>query len=870
MYCLKYFLLILLLTGSLIGNLSAKPEVEDIQRAKNATVLVEIEGGDKGYGTAFCIDNVGVYVTNAHVVKNKSIGDFVDLILRPGGADQAKIKAKIVKVDEKIDLAILIAQEKVNHVKLDLGNSDELIETTPVVGYGYPFGKELAVNKESYPSISVNMGRVTALRKSAGIIDLVQLDVTLNPGNSGGPIVDEKGKVVGIVVSGILGAGGVNFAIPVDKLKKILVEPIVDVNLPSVKYEDRFKPVKFSILVTSFLKNVEDKYLATLTTSSNGLKTTISLTSVDNKLFEGMITPVKESNEKLIKVSAVYSIGEVSGITISKSFTAKATPYTLDMLQEIEDLPKVGDKEMFKLTFKDGKTIEDDLKTLKNVEINLGNKIFHSAELKNIEKLVFLEREISDEAITYEVVIKNGEKEIARPKGTISFVGVPANNVVSSKESDSKEIRIVSGNIGIVGNFEPLQSDKVEIKLPGNVDDVAVGGGGKFLILQITKMNKFAIFDTSKLKIIEYIPMLSTDVLFTAGATKLIIVYKDKHIIQRYSLETFAKETTKTVPIEGVVKTMVMGSANDSSFLMHWAKGTGALDSAFYTFFDIKNFNEIKTNNFNGHNTSYRDFVHMRASADGHIYSMWCTSHSPSGMVVLEVSGNNIKSFYEHSSVEHVVPAYDGSYIFSGIGKYSLQLRGVGNQNYGFLIPSYNPVYYLSISKAERAKALEASIYTINSDAALFKLPEISEMVNTSTESWKRDDFTSDKRYHFIPQFNLLITIPYTNDKLVLRKLDIKANLIKNGLDFLYVTSTPPSSIKQGGSFSYQIKAESNKGGLKYNLDSGPDGMTVSTSGLVSWRPNIENVENNISVIITITDSGGQETFHSFKISVVQ
>jgi S1-C subfamily serine protease len=431
----KYFLLILVLTANLIGKLYAKPEVEDIQRAKNATVLVETSGGDKGYGSAFCIDNIGIYVTNAHIVKSKGVGGIVDLILRPGGSDQAKIKAKVVKIDEKNDLAILIAQEKATHVKLELGNSEELIETTTVVGYGYPFGKELAINKDSYPSISVNMGRVTAIRKSAGIIDLIQLDVTLNPGNSGGPIVEEKGKVVGIVVSGIVGAGGVNFAIPVDKLKKLLVEPIVDVILPSVKYEDRFKPAKFSALVFSFIKNVEDKYMVTLnlTTNAKGMKTTLPLTSLDSKLFEGMITPLKASSEKLIKVVAVYPNGEVEGITVLKTFTAKATPYTLDLIKEIETLPKIGDKDQFKLNFKDGKTIDDDLKTLKSIDIDLGNKVTHIAELKNTEKLIFQENETADETISYEIVVKNGEKEIARSKGIFNFLGVPAISVSKTR-----------------------------------------------------------------------------------------------------------------------------------------------------------------------------------------------------------------------------------------------------------------------------------------------------------------------------------------------------------------------------------------------------------------------------------------------------
>ena len=77
----------------------------------------------------------------------------------------------------------------------------------PLAAFGYPFGRMLAADK-GYPAVSVNTGTITALRRKEGKLSTIQLDASVNPGNSGGPVVDKKGNLIGIVVSGILGGQG--------------------------------------------------------------------------------------------------------------------------------------------------------------------------------------------------------------------------------------------------------------------------------------------------------------------------------------------------------------------------------------------------------------------------------------------------------------------------------------------------------------------------------------------------------------------------------------------------------------------------------------------------------------------------------------
>src|SRR5205814_2075662 len=106
------------------------------------------------------------------------------------------VRATVVRADKDRDLALLRA-EKVNGLPtLALGSMDDVTELMDVYAFGFPFGRLLSPNMKDYPAVSANAGSVTALRRKEGALDHIQLDVALNPGNSGGPLVDEKGQVV--------------------------------------------------------------------------------------------------------------------------------------------------------------------------------------------------------------------------------------------------------------------------------------------------------------------------------------------------------------------------------------------------------------------------------------------------------------------------------------------------------------------------------------------------------------------------------------------------------------------------------------------------------------------------------------------------
>lgn len=201
---------------------------QTVNKMKSSTVYIQITrknplGGEKDVvsGTGFFVSRFGHVITNYHVVKpmfilsNVSfpveIGE-IRIIKNSGSSNQEVLEAKVLAVDKDNDLA-LIGTDGKNTPFLELADSDDLFETTPVWAFGYPFGDAFAVIQRG-PEITVSRGTVSALRHDdRGFLSAIQIDAAVNPGNSGGPLVNENGTVLGIVNSAI-GTTRVNFAVP--------------------------------------------------------------------------------------------------------------------------------------------------------------------------------------------------------------------------------------------------------------------------------------------------------------------------------------------------------------------------------------------------------------------------------------------------------------------------------------------------------------------------------------------------------------------------------------------------------------------------------------------------------------------------------
>ncbi len=159
---------------------------------------------ERAYGTAFFISNDGYMLTNHHVVSG---ADKITVTLN----DRTELDATVVGSDERSDVAVLKVMGS-QFPALPIGNSNAIRVGEPVLAIGSPFGFDYSASAGIVSAKSRSFSRETS-------VPFIQTDVALNPGNSGGPLFNQRGEVIVIksrIYSGTGGYMGLSFSIPID------------------------------------------------------------------------------------------------------------------------------------------------------------------------------------------------------------------------------------------------------------------------------------------------------------------------------------------------------------------------------------------------------------------------------------------------------------------------------------------------------------------------------------------------------------------------------------------------------------------------------------------------------------------------------
>lgn len=185
------------------ANPTAPLSTEDIlAKAMPAVVVVETS---TGRGSAFFVDRDRL-ITNHHVIAGQS---YVKLRL----SDNSTLDASIAATAPDYDLAVLrLMPSGGDHAFLPLGTVQKVRQGQEVLAIGTPLG--VFQN-------TVTRGIVSGLRQLDKVV-VLQTDTSLNPGNSGGPLIDHSGRVVGINTMGFRGSQGLNFAVAIDHAKALM------------------------------------------------------------------------------------------------------------------------------------------------------------------------------------------------------------------------------------------------------------------------------------------------------------------------------------------------------------------------------------------------------------------------------------------------------------------------------------------------------------------------------------------------------------------------------------------------------------------------------------------------------------------------
>jgi len=160
---------------------------------------------DISQGTGFIIDSEGYIVTNYHIMENaKSAGIFT--------YDSETYSVKLIGYDGTFDIALLKIEG--DFEKLNFDDSDDIQIGEKVIAIGNPLGLQFSVSE----------GIISAIHREgiSGINSYIQTDAALNPGNSGGPLINTKGKVIGINNFKVSGGESLGFALESNYIEEIV------------------------------------------------------------------------------------------------------------------------------------------------------------------------------------------------------------------------------------------------------------------------------------------------------------------------------------------------------------------------------------------------------------------------------------------------------------------------------------------------------------------------------------------------------------------------------------------------------------------------------------------------------------------------
>ena len=187
------------LTEKVEYNLKSTDFTNIVQKVLKSVVSIQT---DKSTGSGAIIDSRGYVITNYHVIDGANAG-----LVRT--SDKKTHQVRIVATNPAKDLALLQIQEE--YTPLKLGNSDGIDVGQRVIAVGSPAGLEFSVNE----------GIISA-RRTNNENEYFQTDVALNPGSSGGPLIDNTGKLIGINNFKLKNFEGLNFALTINEAKTFI------------------------------------------------------------------------------------------------------------------------------------------------------------------------------------------------------------------------------------------------------------------------------------------------------------------------------------------------------------------------------------------------------------------------------------------------------------------------------------------------------------------------------------------------------------------------------------------------------------------------------------------------------------------------
>ena len=305
-------------------------------------------------GSGFIIDAKGIVVTNNHVIQGAE-----DIMVTVNG--EKEYEAKIIGADPLSDLAVLEIQSKDKFVPVKFGDSDKARIGDWVIAIGNPYGF----------GGTVTAGIISARNRSIGLSryeDYIQTDASINQGNSGGPLFDMNGDVIGIntAILGQSGSIGIGFSIPTNSAKKVINQLIEFGETKRGWLGVRIQNVTKEIADVEKLDKPRGALVASVAENSPSDKAGIKAGDIILE-FNGIL--IKEMKE-LPKIVAQTEVGKIVEVKIWRNETELTKKIKLGRLETSEDF-KAEKKEEADPNISEIKTLKISVRVLSAKDVKI-------------------------------------------------------------------------------------------------------------------------------------------------------------------------------------------------------------------------------------------------------------------------------------------------------------------------------------------------------------------------------------------------------------------------------------------------------------------------------------------------------------------
>ena len=447
-------------------------------------------------------------------------------------------------------------------------------------------------------------------------------------------------------------------------------------------------------------------------------------------------------------------------------------------------------------------------------------------------------------------------------------------------------ILLLSGNLVAVNSLAAqdgpavppkLATPEVVVSLPEAFQNVCLGGGGRYLAFSFTKRQVVGVFDISAAKLLGEIPVGDDVFYVAANIDSLAIVEAGKRSVKTYRLTDLKPLGSMIIDSPHIPNMATMGHSSQGPLLlgMEATEDGGRLLPAHFLEVDLQSM-KLRSLTLEGdmHAVPVKG-IHARSNADGRAVCVW---QGPPGTgtsaFFFRRKGATLLSQQMNITAQYFHPADDGLLVYASSANHEPDQRTprmLGSKK-TYDVPAVDGPLVMRLTEIERdssAQSQDISLVLKGHEEPLIVLKDVKLRSLDSSARYRVEAIPINARAYLLPRLEVLITLPDSNNEVVMRRFRLAELLKEAGREYLLVNSQPPlTTAKLGQTWTYASQVLSSQGGLKYTLDSPPARMQVSAAGVVTWTPEKRPLGGRVSCTLEVTDAQGTVVKHPFEVVV--